>query len=475
MSGGHRPIRLRLGQAKSTSKVVRATSDVIKTKGKAVRAKSRAVVRESISARLSSVSWDDLEDLIVDTTISSINALLDANPGHTLYVVGLHSVDRELDGILTLPLLGANSVQAYAADHAGFDDSLGYWGIRWNPQKWHWPQLIRDDRRLLLSEMQLHKLAACGSQNQWMKTEVRLWRALATACKRIGIAYKGSARVTEDFVVLLVDKAGGPHLARRGMSERLFLEHFPEQGARKREHRRIAALPMDEQVDFFIGRLGEHGKDIGTQEAAERLRDIGEPAVAALMQKLTDKQIGWYAAMLLGQIGIRSSNVVAALRQQVKDARILSHRGWCASALAFLDDAHYLLDHHATLPDSIIVAGVTAPLSLFRDRCLNPVPLTYAPLTRLIETSEELDAMAEQELHPENAVCVITDDEVGTAVAALSSPYRAIRWHAATVLGGRTLDRSASDQVVPELTARLADDDVLVRQLAAGSLKAWDN
>ena len=58
-----------------------------------------------------------------------------AEAGETFYVVALSGVHRELDGLLSLPMLGAGTVRT-----APSDDEGDFWGERWNPCAWAFPR-----------------------------------------------------------------------------------------------------------------------------------------------------------------------------------------------------------------------------------------------------------------------------------------------------------------------------------------------
>lgn len=419
------------------------------------------------------MAWSDLEQLIIDTTVDLVQEHVRGHRDETLYVVGLHEVFRELDGVITLPIVGVNSVEALATDHPD-DEALGFWAAKWDPQRWRWPDISRLDARLVVAERQLLRLATRGSSDRWLKTEARFWTTMARATRRIHGELAGTSGVSADLVVLLHDRNGGPKLARRGMGERAFQEHFPEHGVRKRERRRVAALPVDDQVDYLIGRLGQHDRNgLDSAESADRLRTIGAPAIDPLLALLPDVELGWQAAMLLGQIGIPADGVVTALRDQVGSSRLVSQRAWCASALAFLGDATFLVDRAGDLPPALVTTGVTAPLSPFRDQCLRPAVLDYGPVEQLIDRSPDYAILVEDEIDPRNGVCTISSAEVDLVLLGLSSPHRAIRRHAAAAIEGPHLNRAASERVVQALTARITDVDTAVRRAAALSLRSW--
>ncbi|MBL8918780.1 MAG: HEAT repeat domain-containing protein [Myxococcaceae bacterium] len=197
-----------------------------------------------------------------------------------------------------------------------------------------------------------------------------------------------------------------------------------------------------------------------TSEVAQKeLLAMGKPAVPALLGALRDKTHGWTAARVLGQLGLSTPEVIAALRKRGDEL-------WFSMALGMLGD-HDWLAKQAPLT---AVRGLTARLKAIT-RGGPPRPLDYRPLEGWLETNPKERKRVEDELAPGRSYVRIEKSDVDEALRALGSPFAVVRWHAASVLGDRRL-RSAR-VILPRLVALFDDRSALVRRLAVLSVTRW--
>lgn len=412
--------------------------------------------------------WKALEALVVEDAVQALRGVLAAHPGERFYAAAFHGLYRERDGPVLLPSLAANSLAGLDGPPAG-----RFWDAAWNPPDWRW-DLIEFESEALGTGAQAAVAAMQATRQAWLAGERDCIDMLVGAAAKIRQALGDAPQLAPDFVVFLHDEEGGPALVRRCIGDAAFARLFPEEMAEEAERRRVAALPAAGQVPYLIERLGRVDGAIGSEEAEQMLRAIGAPAVPALLARMGDGRArdGARHARLLGCLGVASPEVLALLQRQMAVARDEPARAWAARALAYLGQSGWLLEQFALAPSRLLVEGLCAPYSAFRDP--TPLPLDYRPLETLLAGPADTAALARQILRPGSSWCTLRPGELDEALRGLASPHAFVRRHAASLLHDRGLGSEAGRRLLPALAERLGQDpDADVRWEALYSLAAW--
>ena len=396
------------------------------------------------------------EDRLFDECRRALAQLGSAQRSERFFAVALYGVYRELDGILSLPLLAAGTESSAAPP-----DKNGFHGERWNPHDWKFTEIALREQQALELERALIAEATRGTQQHWQKVEARHMAGLVRLARRLRKVSRDLLSVTEDFVWFVHDEEGGAELAARTIAPSLFAKLFAPQVAEQSEKQRVLTMPEQERAAFLVTRFGRFD-GVDTEAAQAELLKIGEPALDALLSVLGHPKNGWTAAMLLGKIGISRPDLIDALRRQAQK----SH--WHASALGMLGDFEWL----ASQPPSVTVHAMVAPLL---DICAGrPRPLDSRPIEQFLDRSEAaVHKLVEEELQPGRSYVSATKADVPEVLRALSSQHAVLRWHAASLLGERGLGAGLAKEILPALSARLSDSHPWVRRLAVLSISYW--
>lgn len=407
--------------------------------------------------------WTGFEDELTRGLVASVTAVRNSVPDGRHYAAALFGLYAEAEGVVCLPLLGVGD-----EDALDDPDDRDRFGARWDVAAWDavdhdWPGDRRGDLEAALTA------EACRSTPEhWDRTHARFRTTLTRACRAARTELVTAGTVEEGFLVVLQDDDADPdgELLRSCLTPAQVRRHFPWLDAAQVERDRIAGLPEDERARAYVSLLDGPPGPVSPDEARAGLRGLGDAAVNALVPLLTSVR-AWEGAMLLADLGVPHPDALAGLRSN------LSHpaeptRLWAARALVRLGA---LQDVLAVAPDDEMVAtAVTAPLTSFADHGRRRPVLDYTDLERLLDERPGLEDAVEDELRPGRGYVTIRAAEVPTALAALGSPHRVVRWHAASVLGSRRLRRNAV--IVPALEPVAAGDpDETVRRLAALSLR----
>lgn len=371
------------------------------------------------------------------------------------YAVALFGVYRELDGLLSLPSLAASSTE----EGPDAEAPTSFWSARFNPADWpHELELNHKTARRL--EQELTAEATRGTVAQWRSVEQRYFKVLV----RIAGALRADAlellACTGDFVCFWHDEEGGPELARETIDDTLARRLFSREAAQKRARQKLAKQQPSERAAFLVTRFGQF-EGITSEQAQRELLAMGEAAHVALVGALADKKNGWTAAKVLGQIGVASPKVIAALRRRADEL-------WFAMALGMLGDVEWL----SKQKPATAVNGLTARLKAITAGGA-PRPLDYRPLEAWLSENAKGRSLVEHELAPGRSFVDLRKSDVNEALRALSSPFAVVRWHAASVLGDRELGAAAGAKALPALAGVLQDKHALVRRLAVLSLSRW--
>lgn len=401
-------------------------------------------------------SWDDFETELLAEIRFALTGLRESHPAERFFAVALYGVYRELDGLLSLPMLAAASLADRALPDAG-----GFWSARFNPPDWKLAEIELRQEPAERLESALTAEAKRGSQEHWRKVESRYLELLLRLACRLRDDAPALLSVTDDFIAYWHDEQGGPNLAAKSIPAPLFEKLFARQVEETRERQAVAKMPVAERAVFLVSRFGCF-EGVNSEYAQQALLALGPDAVPALIAGLSHPKNGWTAAKVLGQIGMATPEITLALR-----ARAGEH--WFARALGMLGDHAWL----AQQGGEAAVHGLCARLKAISSSGVR-WPLDYRPLEVYLDTADaEVVASVEEELEPGSSYVGIAKDDIDEAVRGLQNRHAVIRWHAACLLGERGLGEDVGKRVLPLLAERLADPHPIVRRLAVLAISDW--
>lgn len=375
---------------------------------------------------------------------------------HTFYAVALYGVYRERDARLSLPALAASSESGGPPR----EEPSTFWGPRFNPPEWPYDIDLRAKpaRRL---EAALTAEATRGSDAHWGKTEAKYMKLLVRIARRLRDAAPLLLKVTDDFVCFWFDEEGGHARASESISASLSARLFAGEMANQVESAAIARKPPGDRAAFLVTRFGVF-EGVSGEDAERELLGMGARAIDALVSVLPDLENGWQAAKLLGNIGVANAVVVKGLRTRAADEQ------WYAMALGMLGDHAWL----AKQKPGTAINGLVAPLKAITQGG-DARALDYTRLETYLDAVPAARKLAEEELEPGSSFVSIVASDVDEAVRALASKHAVVRWHAASVLGERSLGPAAGKKLLPALAAVLGDRNAIVRRFAVLSLSYW--
>ncbi len=399
--------------------------------------------------------WERFEIELFDELRATLKRFAKQHDREHFYAVALFGVYRELDGRLSLPSLGASSTEEGPEP----ETPTSFWSARFNPADW--PHELELNRKTALRlEKQLTAEATSGTVAHWRAVERKYFDVLTRTARALRADVLQVLTCTDDFVCFWHDEEGGPELARKTIAKALANRLFARESAQKRENQKVAKQPPNERAAFLVTRFGQF-EGVTTEKAQRELLAMGGAAIDVLVKALSDKKEGLTAARVLGQIGIATPRVIAALRKRADEL-------WFAMALGMLGDFEWL----SKQKPATAVHGLTARLKAITAGGA-PRPLDYAPLEAWLAKNRKGRSLVEQELAPGRSFVSIQKSDVDEAVRALSSPFPVVRWHAASVLRERELGAAAGAKALPALAGVLGDKHALVRRLAVLSLSYW--
>ena len=252
-------------------------------------------------------------------------------------------------------------------------------------------------------------------------------------------------------------------LLRRCLPKSLYLKHFHDLAEETDSARQLNTLSAPKKLERYLADISEH---------EDAIEELGEAALDGLISKLTDRENGWAAAMLLGRIGIASKPAIRALREQVR--KQTGAAMWSANALAMLGDGAFLLKLAADdARREVAIQALSFPYQGFGDEWSRRPKLDYRILERLLDRKNAAwTRIAAKELSDGGIMC-IQPDEVDEAIRGLQSQHVLIRQHAVSVLSERALGAAAGKRILPALAKCLEDPQPSVRRLAIFSISEW--
>lgn len=411
------------------------------------------------------MNWKALEQALFDAARQTLQTLLDKG-GSPLYAAAFHASYREEEAVLSLPSFAANSLQALSEDYPDETDE-SFSSVKWNPADWRWDWEICADAPFTQLDDELQAHANRLGPRQWHAAERRFLITVSRAARALGRHFARHPGVTPGFVVFFHDFAGDITLAKRSMTRQQFEANFPVERAIENTRREVAALPLAEQVAFYIGRL-PCSVGISGEDAERWLIANGAPAQAALIEQLNGHRAPSAAARILGLAGLADEPVVQALRRQAIAGSEQSIRSWCAKALGYLEDFDWLMQQAPV----VAVAGVCANFDGFRWRGVQPPVLNYAPVERLLDQRPEFRAAVEETLESVYGQIDTTSADVNEALRGVRSAHVAIRRHAVGGLNNRGLQSGDALRAIEALRVAAGDTDERVRDVAGGGLEA---
>lgn len=274
--------------------------------------------------------WGRFEDALVDAVVSAVRAAIASDPSERLYAAALCHIYCETDGVISLPVLGIDTVSALA-ERGGADD-----GLPWNPADWEYVDdqwLPGEEGRRWQHALTAH--ACRGSRADWDAAYVEYLATLVRVCLRCRAVLRDEQ---DDFLVVLIDEDHPEELIRATMTAEEVQRRFPSFEHHAAEMARVRALPPAGQAAYYAGQLGDPGT---AEEAESALRALGQAAVPVLLPLLAFPGPAWRAAKVLADIGHADDAVIGALA----DA-LTRHEGpdqwWIACALSRLGQGRRL-------------------------------------------------------------------------------------------------------------------------------------
>lgn len=207
---------------------------------------------------------------------------------------------------------------------------------------------------------------------------------------------------------------------------------------------------------YWVSRFGVYEGDDHTERAEKELRRLGARAVPALIAGLRDKEHGWQAAKVLGEIGMPAAKkAIPALVAVVKRGTESTGDLWAARALGMLGQLDILMTLAATkrlLP--CVLAG-------FKEAR----PYSYVHYEALLARNDKSLAKAiSSALAPGSSLYDPPAGSFELIAAAIGSRHLALRKDAILAIV-ELPGLAAKKRAVPLLLPCLADRDREVRRL----------
>jgi HEAT repeat protein len=410
--------------------------------------------------------WKALTKLLVDGVDQAVARVARQKPPQTFYALAFVDGYAEAEGPISPPTVAMNSVEAARDMHPGADEH-DFWGERWSPPNWRWPELPVGGGALAARYRAITKLAGAGSLAHWLRVDARQAAAVAAAVAELarrarrGTGGFAALRRTKDFVVFRSDGSDdGPSIAQRTIPPATFNRLFPSLGPQRRQRAAVTKLPATDRAQYLISRFSKFEPPVDSEQATEQLIAMGARAVPALIEALDDSEDGWMAAMVLAKIGTPAAD--AAIPSLLAHARRKCRaQMWSATALGAF----------GRLADLMKLAASPATQSAAVEGLKHGRPGSYAALDELLARRDrKLARLIASALAPGSASFEKTPADFDAIARATASPHAIVRADAASALGDSDLGERNRARAVPILVGLLADRSSEVRRLATLAL-----
>lgn len=374
--------------------------------------------------------WKALDEHLVARLVEAVREHHAAHPSQHIYGAAFHVFYGETGSVVAWPSLAIATEEDLAAIAAGSQFSPDE--LRWSPADWS-TQLdpsVADDEWAA----QIETFACSRDDEHWEKAYERFQRAFARAAKKARGILSAEGVVEKIFIAVAMDE--GWQLTPLSLTVAQLRRHFPELDEEAQELERLGQLATAERAVALADVLDSlQPGAVSAEDAMRLLTGLGPDAVAVAVERMPHSPDRWRWAKLLADVGIADPTAIEALTAVVR-GRSLSEpdRAWAAAALARLGRLDLVLAERDAVPRAVLVRGLIAPYTSFRDHAAVHLPLDYAPLEEALADDPALAAETLRELAPGSGYCTLKAAEIATARAALDSPFEVVRRHASIVL-----------------------------------------
>lgn len=400
------------------------------------------------------INWKQFETDLIDKSLIAIRTVMNKK-SEAFYAVAFHEFYAETGEIIARPWLAANTEEQLN----GNEDS------RWSSPDWKWKNIRYADAILKKLHRAIEKEAATGDEKYWNSIYARYVQAFVHVVKKLSAELRKHPRAEKDFgaFVFTEDDGNDDEVAvlQRCVTPAKFKKLFPHLHAAVESGNKLATSSLDDQLTSYRQDIYHYEKQI---------LSLGDAAIPMLIDILKDKEQAWAAAGILGTLGIPDSRAIKALRSRAKSGDPLSVHD--TAALALLGDVDYLLKL-AKSPKTAAPAidGISSLTSCLASNCRREIPLDYRPIECLLD-DPTLNKSAAKRLNAGTPIAIAATD-IDEALRGLESRHKAIRYHAANLLGERMLGKKAGERILPALALLLQDTDPGVRRITIVALSYW--
>ena len=395
-------------------------------------------------------TWSQFEDTVSDAVWQSLATTLDNSEASSFYAAAFHLFYAEEDGEIDLPCLALNSV---ATRKASPDET-------WSPADWDYVEIDYETAQVKKHHRAIVKDAGGGDIEHWHTSFTAFMNVFVRVAKTVSKKLRSHSKTASDFDVFVLheDSEEADQWLLASTSEKQFKKLFPNRWQEMVDRKSLEHGSTAQKLAYYAKNLFEYGPNV---------LELGSTSVPMLLDALKDSDDGWLAADLLGRLGVRSSNVIHALRRY-------AHRSFHETgALIRLGDFDYVLalvEREHTREQAI--EGIK---TLYGDSTL---PLDYGPIERLLQLTPYRRAIET----PWSSVvpfhfCLtfrtIGADDLDEALRGLKARHRMIRAHAVACLGDRRVGVKNARRVLDALVGTFSDRSFMVRRLAALQLPHW--
>jgi hypothetical protein len=406
--------------------------------------------------------WVGLEAAFTEQITGFVRRMRVEHPDDRIYGAAVYGFYAESGGVIAWPPVGVASEETLASVAKDEADAVD---LRWSPAHWPWqldPTEVEDEWAA-----KLEAVATADGGTRWDAIHDSYLRTVVKACRAARRQLVADGTVDEGFLVVAMDEAW--ELVPLALTKAEVRRHFPEIDVEARELARLGALPVDERVRELVTIVESHTSNpVAKEKAITLLRGVGAAAGGAAVEQLRRSRQPWQWARLIAELDTASPEAIDALTRVMTNERLPEpDRAWAAAALARLGRMDLVAERLRALPDEVVTAGLTAPYTAFRDDGAHG-RLDYAPLEQALATHPDQHDAVLARLAPGSSFCAIDASEIDTALAALGSPWPAIRRHALFVLSDAPLRPEQRSRYAADLDRlRAGDPDAAVRDAAA--------